>query len=179
MNIRISQEKLSALMSHKEPVGVEWTVAAHVIDGVLDNDDLHGAGFRDWTPQLAVETYADENFLEREEIDADDIEWDDVLAAVGEALRVLQLPTGVTLVESESVAVYACGADLDAAKADFVRQLGEHRFEPVTGAAFNRLIVVSGPMPDGGWEAMDAERVLALGEIEGHLLARPVEREAA
>lgn len=180
MHLTYSRARLDALMGGRLPEGAdEIDIARHVIDGMIKNEDLNRCGFTDWTAGLAVTTYADEHFIAREELDADEIDWVSVYAAVDEALRMLKLPEGITLIESNSWDVWACGRDLDGAKADFGRQLGPHAFEETTSRSQDRFLVIRGPMPEGGWEASDGDRVLMMGTLEGHLLAHAIAREAA
>jgi hypothetical protein len=204
MNTTYSQEKIAALMGIKEPIHTsEWIVAAHVIDGILENDDINGCGFGDWTVSLALETYATETFLANESIDANDVDWEVVQAAVKEALNVLNSPEGFTLINQNDGYVWACGATLDDAKAELGKAIGhKHHFVEITrqqyedfGHTFHqgydyderrytedqcKYLVVRGPLPEGGWEARDGHHVVHLGEIDSYQMASwLLEKEAA
>ncbi len=103
MQLTFSQDRNIALMGDQEPDGSdECRIAMHVVDALLENEDSHEGDFHQWTSELAVGTWADGHFLEREEIDAGAIDWKAVDAAVKEALRVLNMPVGNTHVGSNS-----------------------------------------------------------------------------
>lgn len=181
MRLTFSQDKIIALMGRHEPDGSdECRIAMHIIDALLENKESYEKEFGVWTTALAVEVWCDDLFLSRQGLDAGEIDWEAVHRAVGEALSVLKLPTGVTLVASDSWRVFACGGDLDAARNHLQEVSGVPLcFESVTRKQHGHYIVVRGPMPAGGWEADDAERVLKVGEIEDYLLAREIAGEAA
>jgi hypothetical protein len=204
MNTTFSQDKIAALMGIEEPTHTsEWIVAAHVIDGMLENNDANRCGFGDWTVSLALETYATETFLANEIIDADEINWEAVQAAVKEALKVLNSPEGFTLINENDGYVWACGSTLEEAKAELKKATGhEHHFVEITrqqyedvGYKFHqgydyderrytenqcKYLVVRGPLPKGGWEAHDGHHVVHLGEIDSYQMASwSLEQEAA
>ncbi len=174
MQLTFSQDRIIALMGNQEPKGSdECRIAMHIVDALLENKDSYGDDFHQWTSELAVEIWADEHFLEREEIEASEIDWNEVDAAVKEALRILNMPVGTTLVESNSWLVYACGDDLEGAQKDLIAALGiSLSFEAASRDQVDRYIIVKGPVPEGGWTADDAPRVLAMGGIDGYLMAR-------
>lgn len=201
MNLTFGQDKIEALMGIKAPIhSDEWTIAAHVVDGILENDDHNGCGFGDWTVSFAVETYATETFLDDEVIVADDVNWEAVRAAVGEALKVLNSPEGFTLISQNSGFVVECGSTLEEAKAKLEKATGyEHSFVEITRQQYNdfrykfadydyderrhlsdqgKFLVVRGPLPEGGWEAHDGHHVLHIGEIDSYQMVS-WEKEAA
>lgn len=204
MNLTYGQDKIESLMGVKAPIhSDEWTIAANVVDGMLENDDQNGVGFGDWTVSLAVETYAAETFLADEGIDAADVDWEAVQAAVGEAIKVLTAPEGITLINKNDGYVWACGSTLEEAKAALDKATGnEHEFVEITRQQYEDLgykfhvdydyderryltaqtkfQVVRGPLPEGGWEVHDGHHVLNIGEVDSHQMACwSLEKEAA
>jgi hypothetical protein len=147
-------------------------VAAHVVDGLIDNEELNGPGtYPAWTAAYAVEVYADAAFLEREGYEASELDWDGIKSAVAEALRVLQSPQGVVLVNADDALVHVVGADLAAAQAEIERigggdpldweQLSKREFEDsACDDADGRFIAYRAPLLD--WEASEAWRVQRL-----------------
>jgi hypothetical protein len=163
-------------------------VAAHVIDGAIDNEDCNGPGtFPIWTAEYAVETYADAAFLERDGYQAADIDWKGVRSVVAEALGVLQAPHGVVLVGGDDALVQAAGADIAAAQAEIERgagqpldweQVSQREFDDsVCDRADGRYISYRAPLFD--WEANDAWRVQRLSAGVEYWINRHRVQEAA
>lgn len=104
MNTTFSIEKIEALGGLKMPdYDEEYDIVVHVIGCILDNEDIRGPGtFATWADaNHAIETYATDDWLASRDIYPADVYWDAVDAAVDEALRLLQLPKGIALVNVE------------------------------------------------------------------------------
>ena len=163
-------------------------VAAHVIDGIIDNEDCNGPGtYSDWTAAYAVELYADEHFLSPEGLYAEHIDWDGVRSAVAEALRVLQLPLGVVLVNADDGKIHAIGTDTAAARAEIDAVAGTTLHWELAGA-WSWARAARDPLagryeayeaPLGDWTAGDTWRVMRLAAKVEYWINRAAVQEAA
>jgi hypothetical protein len=133
-------------------------VAIHVIDGILKNGITPA-------PE-AVRAYASTAFLADEGYEASEIDWKGVRSAVGEALRVLQSPVGVVLVNASTNLLAAEGADLAAVQAAVCPTGRNVWTEAASWAELDAAdpdevagCYVAYTAPLAGWEILEAWRV--------------------